>query len=86
MPLFSIAYINSKPLGGLEGSPEKAGVGGSMCRFANYLAHSCSDYLAHYRSYCTLADPEERLKPRISQESVGHRHFRPRFGAVAPNN
>jgi putative transposase len=20
------------------------------CRFANYLAHSCSDYLAHYRS------------------------------------
>jgi len=66
MPLFSIAYINSKPLGGLEGSPEKAGVGGSMCRFANYLAHSCSDYLAHYRSYCTLADPEERLKPRIA--------------------
>jgi NAD(P)-dependent dehydrogenase (short-subunit alcohol dehydrogenase family) len=24
---------------------------GRACRFANYLAHSCSDYLAHYRSW-----------------------------------
>jgi hypothetical protein len=29
-----------------------------MCRFANYLAHCCSDYLAHHRSWPSLPDPE----------------------------
>jgi predicted nuclease of restriction endonuclease-like (RecB) superfamily len=35
------------------GSQVPLEVGGETfyCRFANYLAHSCSDYLAHYRSW-----------------------------------
>jgi hypothetical protein len=28
------------------------------CRFANYLAHCCSDYLAHDRSWRALPDSE----------------------------
>jgi hypothetical protein len=45
------------------------------CRFANYLAHSCSDYLAHYRSWCALADPRKRRKPRNLIRDVSFHAF-----------
>jgi hypothetical protein len=56
------------------------------CRFASYLGHSRSDYLAHYRSYCALADPEKRLEPRISAGLCTPHIFSPQIRSRAPSN
>jgi hypothetical protein len=37
-------------------------------RQSHYLAHFCSDYLAHYRFLACLGDSEERMKPRFPAE------------------
>jgi len=54
----------------------------AACRFANYLAHCCSDYLAHYRSWRAFADPE---KPFQGGNMPAYT-FSPDLQVVMPNS